>query len=370
MLAADWWASVSARGVCLSSNAQAVHASAWTRNLVSRWRRTRAQEVVFRQLHALTRAGIALPTAFVQLRTYAPNDATARAFSAIAGSVAKGSTLGDALREHLDVFEPEQVELLSAAEQAGSLDAVLHALAAHLEAVRRLRWKAFLMMLWPAYLVGVLVFLGPLVDSSASVSSLDGLVGSWLAGVARRLVLVGFAGVAVALAPVAVAVLGLERPVDALLLQVPGVGGALRGLAASRALLTLGLALSAGLEVARAVRAALLSTARASLVVHAEPVVARVRAGSTLTEALAPVGLFDRETLGQLAIAETTGTLDETLTRLGPEVSERGLRAVRTLVIVVAALVAAGALLLLVRSLLSALFGNIKTYYDTLGGSS
>ncbi|MDX2010230.1 MAG: type II secretion system F family protein [Myxococcaceae bacterium] len=352
----------------MTSASPAAHAPVWSRNLVSRWRRTRAQEVAFRQLHALTHAGIALPTAFVQLRTYAPNDATARAFSAIAASVAKGKSLGDALRQHLDVFEPEQVELLSAAEHAGSLDRVLQALAGHLEAVRRLRWKAFLMLLWPAYLVGVLVFLGPLVDSSAGVSSLDGLVGGWLAGVARRLVMLGVLGAAVAVSPVVIALLGLERPVDAVLLQLPGVGGALRGLAASRALLTLGLALSAGLEVASAVRAALVSTARASLVVHADDVVARVRAGSTLTEALALAGLFDRETLGQLAVAETTGTLDETLTRLAPEVSERSLRAVRTLVIVVAALIAMGALLLLVRSLLGAVFGNLKSYYDTIGG--
>jgi type II secretory pathway component PulF len=335
-------------------------------NLVSRWRRTKAQEVVFRQLHALTRAAVPLPTAFVQLRTYAPNEGVARAFAAIAKRVASGSSLGEALGEHLDVFEPEQVEVLSAAERAGALDPVLAALATHLEAVRRLRWKAFLVSLWPAYLVGVVIFLGPLVEGSSS-GSLDGLLGSTLAGIARRLAWLGVIVGCVIMAPVAVAAAGLERPVDALLLRLPGVGTALTALAASRALLTLGLGLGAGLEVASCVRAAVLATARPSLLPRAEVVVAKVRAGSPLAEALASLGLFDTGLLGQLAIAETTGTLDETLTRLAPELSDAGLRAVRTLVIVVMALVAAGALLSLVLSLLGSVSGPIKTYYDAAG---
>jgi type IV pilus assembly protein PilC len=303
----------------------------------------------------------------VQLRTYAPTEGVARAFSSIASRVAAGSSLGDALRDHLDVFEPDQVELLSAAEQAGSLDTVLQALAAHLEAVRRLRWKAFLLSLWPAYLLGVVIFLGPLVDASASVGSLDGLLGTTLAGIARRLGWLTLGVSALIVAPVGIAALRLERPVDEVLLKLPGPGGALRALAASRALLTLGLGLGAGLEVARTVRAALLSTARPSLVAQTDAVVAKVRSGSTLTDALSALRLFDRATLGQLAVAETTGTLDETLTRLSPEVSDAALRAVRTLVIVVAALVAVGALLALLSSVLGALFGPIKTYYDAAG---
>lgn len=100
---------------------------------------------------------------------------------------------------------------------------------------------------------------------------------------------------------------------------------------------------------------------------HAESVVATIRRGGTLFESLSGLGLFSRQTLGQLGIAEQTGTLDETLRRLAPEVHEETIRAVRLLVIVVVGIVGAAALFVLVSTLLGALFGPIKTYYDMAG---
>jgi type II secretory pathway component PulF len=340
----------------------------WSQNLVSRWRRVRAQEVLFRQLHALIRAGIPLPTAFVQLRRFAPSPSTAEALSAIGRQVASGASLADAFAAHPHVFEPDQVELLAAAEHAGTLDTALRTLADHLEAVRRLRWNALVASIWPAYLVATLVFLGPLLSAVSTARGLDTLLVTTLAGVARSLGMLAATATGVVLAPVVIAALKLERPVDALLLQVPGLGGALRTFAASRALLTLGLALGAGVEVARSVKVALLATARPSLVPQTDAVVARLRSGSTLADALTPVGLFERELLGQLAVAETTGTLDETLKRLAPEVHESALRAVRVLMFVVLGVVAVVTLALLVSSLVGAIFGPIKTLYDTAGG--
>lgn len=342
--------------------------SLWSKNLISGWSRLRKQEVFFRQFHALVRAGIPLPTAFVQLRAFAPDEAFSAGLSVVARQVAAGRSLGDALTSQPGLFEADQLELLGAAEAAGSLEPVLAALARHLEAVRRLRWTAFLSSLWPAYLLGVLVFLGPLVRVGGSgVRSFSGVGAAYLAGLLPGLLTVAALLLALVVSPVVIAALKAELAVDRFVLRLPGVGAALRSLAASRALLTLGLSLSAGLEVARAVRVAVVSTARPSLAAHAEAAVDVIRRGGTLFEALSSVGLFDRQTLGQLGIAEQTGTLGETLERLAPEVHEQTLRAVRLLVLVVVGVVGAVALAALLASLLGALFGPIKAYYDLAG---
>jgi len=342
--------------------------SLWSKNLISRWTRLRKQEVFFRQFHALVRAGIPLPTAFVQLRVFAPDEAFSAGLSKVAKLIASGQSLGDALKSQPTLFEADQLELLAAAESSGSLDSVLAALASHLEEVRRLRWKAFISSIWPAYLVGIVIFLGPLVRvGSSGVKSVNDVGGAYLSGLIPGLMTAMAVLAAIVVFPVVVAALKAETAWDAFVLKVPGVGSALRSLAASRALLTLGLSLSAGLEVARAVRVAIVSTSRPSLMAHAESVVATIRRGGTLFESLSGLGLFSRQTLGQLGIAEQTGTLDETLRRLAPEVHEETIRAVRLLVIVVVGIVGAAALFVLVSTLLGALFGPIKTYYDMAG---
>lgn len=342
--------------------------SLWSKNLISQWTRVRKQEVFFRQFHALVRAAVPLPTAFVQLRAYAPDEAFSQGLSQVAKLVASGKTLGEALRTQPALFEADQLELLSAAEQSGSLEVVLSALAKHLEEVRRLRWKAFTASIWPAYLLGLVIFLAPLVRvGSSGVKSMSGVGAAYLAGLLPGLMVALTGLVVVVMTPVVVAALKAEVAWDAFVLRLPGVGGALRSLAASRALLTLGLSLSAGLEVASAVRVAIMSTSRPSLMARAEGAVAKVRAGGTLFEALASLSLFDHTTLGQLGIAEHTGTLDETLKRLAPEVHEETIRAVRVLVLVVVAVVGALALFALVSTLLGAIFGPIKAYYDLAG---
>ncbi|MBL8923216.1 MAG: type II secretion system F family protein [Myxococcaceae bacterium] len=341
----------------------------WSKNLLSRWTLLRKQEVFYRQFHALVRAGVPLPTAFVQLRAYAPSEAFAAGLSVVAQAVARGQTLAAALEAQPHLFDPDQVELLSAAEQAGTLDKVTAALAKHLEEVRRLRWQAFMSSIWPAYLLGTLIFIGPLVGvaSQSQVRSLGQVGGAYVAGLVPLLLVGVSVLLTVVFLPVAIAAFGAERQWDAFALRLPGVGSALRSLAASRALLTLGLSLSAGLEIARAVRVAVISTGRPSLASKADAAVASIRQGGTLFDALNALSLFDRNTIGQLGIAETTGTLGETLERLAPEVHEETLRAVRLLTLVIAGLIAVLALGFIVKGLLATLFGPIKTYYDLAG---
>ncbi|MCA2980536.1 MAG: type II secretion system F family protein [Myxococcaceae bacterium] len=335
--------------------------SPFSRNLVSRVLRARAQALLFRQFHVLQRSGISLAASLEQLRQLGLGGGLSSALLAVSRQVASGRSLGQALAAHPDVFEADQVELLAAGEETGRLEAVLDALATHLEQLRQLWWKTLALSLWPAYLVGLGVFVAPLVSAtSAGGGSLGGIAGAALSGVASRVLALALTLLAVVMAPVAVSALGLERPLEAVLLGLPVLGGALRSWAASRVMLALGLALGAGLEVARAVRLSLDASGRLAFSERGDEVVRALRAGWGLADALAPLGLFDVETLGQLRIAETTGTLDEALPRLAPEASARSLRTLFGLLIAGLGLVACVFLALAV----AAIIGGYAARFD------
>ena len=143
---------------------------AWLRHPVVAFVRHRKVITFYQQLHALIRAGIALPTAFTQLTQYAPDAAMATGLAAVARDVRGGDTLGDALRKHGALFDDANVELLAFAEEAGRLEAVTATVVGHLEKVQVLRWQALIGALWPMYLAVGFIFVGPLLNVAQTIT--------------------------------------------------------------------------------------------------------------------------------------------------------------------------------------------------------
>lgn len=343
---------------------------AWWRHPLVAFVRHRKLVTFYRQLHDLVRAGLPLPTAFAQLQQYAPDAAMARGLAAVARDVRGGQTLGDALRRHGALFDDANVELLAFAEEAGRLEPVAATVIGHLEQVQRQRWEALFGALWPLYLAGGLVFVGPLLGAAQSGSSAGALGGAYLAGLASSL---GTAVAVLALvlgAPFLLAAFGLEAPWDRLVRKLPVLSSPLRRLAASRLVLGLGLATASGMEALRALRLAAKATARPSVLEDLPRAEAKVRAGGTLAEAVAELRLLDQPTLGRLAVAETTGSLDTTLEALGRELQAASVRALRLLLLLAAATVALGLLVKIVLGLLGVILGPIKTLYDAAGSGT
>lgn len=354
----------------MSSTLGARLVRAWYRHPIVAFFRARKLIAFYRQLHTLIRSGIALPTAFGQLQQYAPDDAMARGLAAVARDVRAGHALGDAMRTHAALFDDAYVELIAAAEDAGRLESVSLAITEHLERVQRQRWNAVLGALWPAYLGATLIFVGPLLDVAQHATSAASVGGLFVSGLVRSL------GTAIAVlgglfsVPFVIAALDLEERWDRLVRRLPLVASPVRQLAASRLVLGLSLASASGLEVQRALRISARATSRPGIVADVAKVEAAIRAGGTLTEAISTLNVLDRESLGALAVAETTGTLDETLAKLAKTLEESSLRAVRFLTLLITGLVTVALLVKLVVGLLGTLFGPIKTYYDAAGTGS
>ncbi|MGV3621277.1 MAG: type II secretion system F family protein [Archangium sp.] len=343
---------------------------AWFRHPVVAFFRARKLIAFYRQLHSLIRAGVPLTTAFGQLQQYAPDDGIARGLAAVARDVRGGHSLGDAMRTHAALFDDAYVELIAFAEEAGKLQPVSQAIVEHLERVQKQRWKAVMGALWPAYLGAAFVFVGPLLGVSQSATSMASVGGAYFAGLVSSLLsAVGVVG-ALFSVPFVLAALNVETQWDRFVRGVPMIGAPVRQLAASRLVLGLSLASSSGLEVQRSIRIAARATGRPSIVADVEKAEASVRAGSTLTEAIAKLNVLDRTSLGSLSVAETTGTLDTTLEKLAQELEEQSQRAMRFLIIAVTALVAGVLLVKIVMGILGTLFGPIKKLYDAAGSGS
>lgn len=341
---------------------------AWYRHPVVAFFRARRLIAFYRQLNSLIRAGVALPTAFNQLQKYAPDEAMARGLAAVARDVRGGHSLGDAMRAHAALFDDAYVELIAFAEEAGRLQPVSQAIIDHLERVQRQRWQTVMGALWPMYLGATLVFVGPLLGAAGSnVSS----VGSaYFAGLVSSLVTAISIVVCISSVPFIIAALDIGIQWDRFVRRLPLVATPVRQLAASRFVLGLGLASASGMEVQRSLRISARATARPSIVADIEKAEAALRAGSSLTDAVATLNVLDRESLGALSIAETTGTLDTTLEKQAQELEASSLRAMRFLTLLITGLVVAFLLVKIVLGLLGTLFGPIKSFYDAAGTGS
>ncbi|MBL8910593.1 MAG: type II secretion system F family protein, partial [Archangium sp.] len=208
---------------------------AWYRHPVVSFVRHRKVFSFYQQLHQLIRAGVPLPTGFAQLKQYAPDDAMATGLTRVAAAVQSGSTLGDAMRSNAALFDDANVELLAFAEEAGRLEPVAAALLKHLEHVQAQRWKAVLGALWPLYLVGAAVFVGPLLEASQQVTSATTSIGGlYASNLVRSLLAFGSILGAVLGGPFFIAALDVEVQWDRFKRRVPLFGAPMRQLAASR----------------------------------------------------------------------------------------------------------------------------------------
>lgn len=343
---------------------------AWLRHPLVAFARHRKLITFYSQLHSLIRAGVALPTAFTQLVQFAPDSMMERGLAAVARDIRGGATLGDAMQRHSALFDDANVELIAFAEQAGRLEPIVKGVVEHLEKVQKQRWQALLGALWPMYLGAGFVFVGPLLGVARQITPSGSVGALYLSGLASSLGSAVLVLSVVLGAPFFIAAIDKEAEWDRLKRRIPFFSAPMRQLAASRLVLGLGLATASGMEAVRSIRLAVKATSSPSLLSEFPKVEAKLRSGSTLTEAVGVLGVLDRSSLGTIHIAETTGTLDETLERMSRELEESSLRATRMLIILVTVVIAAVLLFKIVAGMLGVIFGPVKKLYDTAGSGN
>lgn len=282
-----------------------------------------------RQLATLVRAALPLEEALLAVSQQSEKPAVQRVVAAVRAKVIEGETLAGALRGFPRVFPEIFCATIAAGEQSGKLDSVLERLAEYTESRDQLRQRILGALLYPivltfmciAVISGLLTFVVPKVvtvfeSSNASLPLLTQLLLSLSAGLRIAgpwLLLALVIGTIVFLrwirAPEA------RRRVDALLLRLPLFGKLTRGFNTARFTRTFSILTGSAVPVLEALRiaAAVISNLpmREAVTAAAE----RVREGAPIGRSLAASRLFPPMTVHLISSGESSGRLEEMLSR-------------------------------------------------------
>ncbi len=274
----------------------------------------------------------------------------------IRDAVAQGDSLTDAFARTGDFFPSMFREMVEVGEKTGSLPTVFRQLADHYEHRLKLNRLFLAAITFPVIQLGLaLAVIGILI---LVMGALDvDILGFNLTGVSGLLVyLLIIAGVAGALFLVFLSAkrgASWTRPLQLLIIRLPGIGGCLQTIALAQMSWVLHLTMNVAIDVRRALTLALRSTGTDYFRQHTDQIVADVSGGGEIHRALSRTGVFPEDFIAAVEVGEQSGRLTESMGRLSKQYEEKAKLALTTLSViagfVIWALVAAFIIFLIFR---------------------
>ncbi len=293
------------------------------------FRRVTALEVAMatRQLATLLKAGIPLVEALSALIDQIDQPEFKAAFTQTRDKVNEGMSFADALKAHPKIFQTLYVNMVSAGEASGTLEAVLTRLAEFLENQARLKNKVAGALAYPAFMVAmgvviITIMMTVVVPKLTSIFQSFGKALPWYTQTLMLIshVLVGYwwlvGGV------VGLGIWGFQRwkaseegrkRWDRFLLTVPLFGSLLTMLAVSRFARTLATLLASGVPVLRAMEITRNVLGNTELMRVVEEARVSVREGESIAAPLKRSKRFPPIVTHMIAIGERSGQLEEML---------------------------------------------------------
>ncbi len=254
----------------------------------------------------------------------------------------KGSDLAAAMREHGTWFPELLVDMVSVAEQTGSLPEVLAGLAAHYENLERVRRMFLGAIAWPVIqllaavfiIAGLILILGWVSESNPGAASFDPLGFGLRGGTGALIWLTYCFGSAFALGVIYfLLVRGFRQAsfVHGFLLKVPIVGHCMRSFAIARFAWAYALTQQAGMDITPSLEAAFKATGNGAFAAAGPQMIAMVMEGEEFVDSVAATGLFPRQFIEMVRVGESSGTVPETLQRLSPQFEDDARRSLSAL---------------------------------------
>ena len=283
--------------------------------------------IMTRQLASMLRAGVQLAECLTALIEQAERPGLKRVLSDLKVQVNEGVSLSGALARHPRFFSDLYVNLVSAGEAAGNLEAVLFRLASFLEAQNRLRGKVVSALFYPLIMTviggGILVMLmttvvpkvtaifadtGRALPINTQVLIFASTVVSdylWLLAIFITLAVVLFQR-------------WLRTPEgrfkwDRFILKVPVFGDLARKVAVSRFAKTLATMLASGVQLLRAMEIVKNVLGNAVLTKVVEEARESIREGESIAQPLRRSGEFPVIVCHMIAVGERSGQLEQML---------------------------------------------------------
>jgi len=294
--------------------------------------------IVSRSLATMLESGIQIRKAIGIASKKAMHPPTKKVLREVADAIQGGSDISQALKDHGSFFPTLFVEMVTMAEETGSLPEVLRHLAEHYDANIRMKKELVGSLIWPVFqlvaaifVIAILILVLGLIGGDNEISNIVfGLKGPsgamiWLTGTLGTFAAMFAVWLMIQKAAQAKAI------VDPLLLMVPVLGRCMRSFAIARFSWSYYLTQQTGMPVNRSLQGSLKVTGNGAFVSQTPFITSAVMEGSSLTESLKQSRLFPEEFLEMVSVAEESGTVPEALHRLSPHFEEDARRALKIL---------------------------------------
>lgn len=250
-------------------------------------------------------------------------------YAAVLKQVRSGTAFSDALSEQGDFFPPLFINMIKSSESSGDLDRVAGQLAQHYDKEYRLNQKVKSSMTYPKILcvlivVVVAVIMGfvipqfqDLFDQMESLPVATTVLLTVSSFVKSRWYVVILASVFIyLLVRVLFAVPKIHYYKDKAELYLPVIGKLRRVIYTARFARTLASLYSAGISIMNCLQIAKTTIGNTYIESQFDQVIADVRNGSNLSEAIGKVDGFTRKLTSSIMVGEETGSLDNMLTSI------------------------------------------------------
>jgi type IV pilus assembly protein PilC len=293
---------------------------------------------VCRALSTMLFSGIAIAKVF-DLATRKTSDRKAKqALDEISLEIRQGSDVSSAMRR-TGAFPDLMCDMVDVSEKTGALPEVLESLAEHYENNVRLKRSFHSAIAWPMFqlimailVIGAMIYvLGIIAGGGTGFDPLGfGLTGTSGALLWYTITYGTLVGLFVAQKVISNSVAG-RKLFDPLLMRIPALGYCMRSFAIARFSWAFSLTQQTGMAITKSLNASFKATSNGAFLAAAPHAVAAVKAGETLHTALVETQLFPEDYLETIDVAETSGTVPETLKRLSPQFEEQARRALSML---------------------------------------
>jgi len=299
-------------------------------------------------------------------------------FRAVSDAINDGADMREAL-SHTEEYFPELFhEVAQVGHQTGHLDEAFGQLAENYDFQLKLRRSFLASIAWPMIELGMaIVIIGVFIWGLGIVEEMTGtrndFLGFGLVGTSGLIKYICF------LALVAGAAFGVwwafqrglawVKPIQRVVIRLPGLGKAVESLALGRLSWTLHLTMNSGMDIRRAVAIALRTSRNARYTDQMRSIDSWIQQGSSLYEAFNQSMVFPRSFMDVLHVGEETGMLVESMKTLADQYREKAEAAMKVLAVigffVTFGLVAAILIILILKIAMAAYIGPL---YDALEG--
>jgi type IV pilus assembly protein PilC len=283
-----------------------------------------------RQLATMIDAGLPLVQSLEVLSSQQENNLFKNIIREIREDVEGGSTFAGALKKHPTTFNDLYTNLVVAGEEGGILDTILGRLAAYIEKAEALKKKVKSALIYPATIVTVAVavviilmlFVIPVFEtmfSSAGQSlPLPTVIVLTISKMIKKYIVIFI--------PAVIVLIFLfkryyktdsgKAVVDRLLLSLPVFGPLFRKIAVARFSRTLGTLVSSGVPILDGLSIVSRTSGNRAIEIAIMNARASIREGETIAEPLSRSALFPPMVIQMIAVGESTGALDNMLSKI------------------------------------------------------